>query len=78
MVTKHRRKKTAHTIEEVFRVLKSHTRGTLVVQRALREPYAISGIPEGFFCVVNGRVICPKKRGEKVLVTYSSVFEEEI
>lgn len=75
---KNQRKKTAHPIHEVVRVLKSTPRGTWAVQEGLREPYVIDGVPEGYFCIVKGRVICPKKRGETVLVLYSSVFQEEL
>lgn len=74
---KGQRKKTQHSIHEVMRVLKL-IRGAYIVQRQLREPFLIEGVPEGYFCNIKGRIVCPKKRGEKVLVCYTSVFEEEV
>lgn len=74
---KGQRKKTAHPIHEVLCVLKQTGQG-LCAQQRLRKPFVIHGVPDGYFCIVKGRVICPKRRGEKVLVTYSSVLEEEL
>ena len=73
-----KRKKTMHPIHEVVRVLKYRDYETGRVMQQLREPYEIDGVPDGYFCVIKGRIVCPKKRGEKVLVCYSSVFEEEV
>lgn len=71
-------KKTANGIQEVLRVLKETKTGFFINQRGLREPYVISEVPDGHFCVVKGRVYCPKKRGEKIHVLYSAVFEETL
>ena len=72
------RKKTQHPIHEVLRVLKIEPRRTPCVQRGIQIPYVIEGVPEGHYCIVKGRVVCPKKRNQKVLVLYTSAFEQEI
>ena len=72
------RKKTAHPIAQVLSVIKGKPDDLLVQQQDLREPGVIAGVPDGYYRLVNGRVVCPKKRGEKVFVRYSSVFMEAI
>jgi hypothetical protein len=72
------RKKTAHPIAQVMPVMKGKPDGLLIHQQSLREPYVIDGVPDGFYCLKDGRIICPKKRGEKVFVRYTSVFMESI
>ena len=72
------RKKTVHPIAHVLSVMKGKPDDLLVHQQALREPYVVDGVPDGYFYLKDGRVICPKKRGEKVFVRYTSVFMEAI
>lgn len=73
-----KRKKTKYPIQDVCRVLKQKGREDYRIMQQLRRPFEIDGVPYGYFYVANGRVYCPKKRGERVLVTYSSVFQEEV
>jgi len=72
------RKKTVHPIAQVLTVIKGKPGDLLVHQQFLREPYVVDGVPDGYFYLKDGRVICPKKRGEKVFVRYTSVFMEAI
>lgn len=76
---KNQRKKTTHPIDEILLVTRSRPKdiyGTLL--RFLPNVADTSTISEHCFTLVGSRVVCQKRRGEVVKVTYTSVFEEEL
>ena len=48
------------------------------MMQQIRQPFIISGVPEGFYCLVADGILLPKKRrGEKFLVMYTQMLEKE-
>lgn len=73
------RRKTEHGIYEILSVkkrAKNQLYSTTEQQRV--NALADGEVPEGCFVLLNGRIHCPKKRGEVVTVRYTSVFQEEV
>lgn len=76
---KHTRKKTIDYIDQLLFVYKQEKRNIFAVQQRLLRYIPDDGIvPEGYAALLNGRIICPKKRGEKIRVVYLTRREEEL
>ena len=72
-------KKTKNPIFNVMHVRKQ-TKDGMTVDQQLVNAYALSdsGVPNGCYILRDGQVECPRKRGEKVFVQYTSIFRERI
>ena len=63
---------------QVLRVISTAPKDGPRMMRQIPRPFAIDGVPEGHYCVVEDGILLPKRRrGEKFSVAYTQVHEKE-
>lgn len=76
---KHRRKKTAASLDLVRQVFKRKIGQRIwTTQQAINLIAANYEVPEGYYAIYNNRLYCPKKRNEVIRINYYSLHEEEL